>query len=81
MRTQAGMVNMNTLDVDEDRPGYGNMGWDNLALSAGIGFRFAIVQFPFKFYFAKRFVFDGSDFIEKTKNGFDLVISIAQTLN
>jgi outer membrane protein insertion porin family len=81
MRTQGGMVNMNTLEVDKGRAGYADMGWENWALSLGAGFRFSIMQFPFKIYFAKRFVFDGSDFIQKTSNGFDLVISITQALN
>jgi outer membrane protein insertion porin family len=81
MKTPGGMVNMNTLEVDEGRAGYGDMSWDNLALSLGFGVRFSIMQFPFKIYFAKRFVFDGSDMINKTGNGFDLVISIAQALN
>jgi outer membrane protein insertion porin family len=81
MKTKAGMVNMNTLEVDDDHSGFGDMGPNNLALSAGFGFRFSIMQFPFKFYFAKRLVFDGKDLIDKTGAGFDLVISIAQTLN
>jgi outer membrane protein insertion porin family len=81
MRTRGGMINMNTLSVDGDRKDFFDMGWENLAISAGFGFRFSIMQFPFKFYFAKRFVFDGSDLIDKTGQGMDIVISITQPLN
>jgi len=81
MKTKGGMVNMNTLDIDGDRGGFSDMGWENIAFSAGFGFRFSIMQFPFKFYFAKRFVFDGSDLINKSGDGMDIVISITQTLN
>lgn len=81
MRTKGGMVNMNSLDIDEGAAGFSNMRWENVAFSAGFGFRFSIMQFPFKFYFAKRFVFDGSDLINKSGNGMDIVISVTQTLN
>jgi len=81
MRTKAGMVDMDTLEVDDGHSNYGDMSWKDLALSVGFGFRFSLMQFPFKIYFAKRYVFDGEDLISKTDSGFDLVISITQSLN
>ncbi len=81
MRTAGGMVNMNTLDIDAGRSGFSDMGWEDIAFSAGFGLRFSIMQFPFKFYFAKRFVFDGTELINKSGSGMDIVISITQTLN
>jgi outer membrane protein insertion porin family len=91
LRTQGGLVNMDgqasdatpyTVPyADEDRPGFTSLGWNNVAMSLGFGFRFAIQQFPFRFYFAKRFVFDGSSVSWKNPKNFDLVISITQALN
>jgi outer membrane protein insertion porin family len=91
LKTQGGLVNMNGQATDSTpytvpysdskKPGFSSLGWDNIAMSVGFGFRFAIQQFPFRFYFAKRFTFDGSNIDWKTTNGFDLVISITQALN
>jgi outer membrane protein insertion porin family len=86
LQTQAGLVNMNGISdpsspaVDSSRRRFSNLEWDDMAMSLGFGVRFAIQQFPFRFYFAKRFVFDGSQIQWKTTNGFDLVISITQAL-
>jgi outer membrane protein insertion porin family len=54
--------------------------WNNFALSTGFGFRFTIPQFPFRFYFAKRMVFDGTT-LQFPNPNFDFVISITQPLN
>jgi outer membrane protein insertion porin family len=83
LQTQGGLVNMShaTPDSDLTKPTFSNLGWDNVAMSLGFGFRFAIQQFPFRFYFARRFVFDGSQPVWKTTSGLDLVISITQPLN
>jgi outer membrane protein insertion porin family len=86
LQTQAGLVNMNptndptTPAVDVTRPNFSYLAWNDVAMSVGFGVRFAIQQFPFRFYFAKRFVFDGSQIQMKTTSGFDLVISITQAL-
>ncbi|HUX40798.1 MAG TPA: outer membrane protein assembly factor BamA [Rectinemataceae bacterium] len=55
------------------------LSWDNLALSAGFGFRFTIAQFPFRFYFAKRMLFDGKT-LSYPSDSLDFVISISQAL-
>jgi outer membrane protein insertion porin family len=88
LQTQGGLVNMNGTAsspyvpyADSAQPDFTSLGWRNMAMSMGFGFRFAIQQFPFRFYFAKRFVFDGSNINWKTTNGLDLVISITQALN
>jgi outer membrane protein insertion porin family len=86
LKTQAGLLNMNpeddpsTPEVDTSRPNLADMDWNDVAMSMGFGIRFSIQQFPFRFYFAKRFVYDGSDIVWKTKSGFDIVISITQPL-
>jgi outer membrane protein insertion porin family len=59
---------------------YAGLAWDNLALSAGFGLRFTIPQFPFRFYFAKRMIFDGAT-VTYPSTGLDFVISISQPLN
>ena len=81
LRTEVGLLDM-TLDTiagDETRTSFAELGWDNMAFSLGFGLRFAIPQFPFRFYLAKRFTFDGSEIDWKT-SGFDTVISITQSL-
>jgi outer membrane protein insertion porin family len=82
LQTEVGLLDMTRSSVaaDSSRPDFLSLGWDNLACSVGFGFRFAISQFPFRFYFAKRFTFDGSDITWKT-SGLDFVISITQSLN
>ena len=86
LKTQAGLVNMNPVDdpdtptVDITKPNFSDLNWNDLAMSIGFGFRFSIQQFPFRFYFARRFVYDGSNIVWKTTKGFDLVISMTQPL-
>jgi outer membrane protein insertion porin family len=83
LQTQAGLVDMNPVAnpdspaVDVTKPTFSNLGWNNMAMSVGVGVRFAIQQFPFRFYFAWPFVFDGSTI--QWKN-YQLVISITQPL-
>lgn len=83
MKTRSGMLDM-TLDTpaaDTTRPTFANLGWENMAFSTGLGFRFIIPQFPFRFYFVKRFTFDGTDIAWKTSGwNFDFVLSITQPL-
>jgi len=85
LRTQAGLVDMSlaTPAADTSRKNFGSLGFDNLAMSLGFGFRFSIPQFPFRFYFAKRFVLDEGSLSPnwKTTSGLDLVISVTQALN
>jgi outer membrane protein insertion porin family len=87
LQQQGGMVDMagispanNTPFVDTTRPNFGSLGWNDMAFSTGFGFRFTIQQFPFRFYLAKRFTFDGSQITWQTTSGFDFVISITQPL-
>jgi outer membrane protein insertion porin family len=83
MKTQTGLMDMTRAipSADASRPGFPDISWDNLAFSTGLGFRFVIPQFPFRFYFAKRFTFDGTSFDWKTEGmDFDFVLSITQPL-
>lgn len=83
MQTASGLMDMtlSTPAADPARPDFGSLSWDNVAFSTGIGFRFSVPQFPFRFYFAKRFTFDGSAFSWKTQGAdFDFVLSITQPL-
>jgi len=79
MQTQNGWI-----DMTKDTPaadGSWNLAWKNIAFSVGFGARFVIPQFPFRLYFAKRFVFDGTAVTFKTAPGsFDFVLSITQPL-
>jgi outer membrane protein assembly factor BamA len=82
LQTQGGLVDM-TLSTPysiPSQPTFAELGWNNMALSIGFGFRFAIQQFPFRFYFAQKFTFDGS-VITWNPSGLGLVISITQSLN
>jgi outer membrane protein insertion porin family len=81
--TQGGLVDMSLANptADDTRPSFANLGWNNMAMSVGFGFRFSIQQFPFRFYFAWRFLFDGSK-INWLAGGTPVpVISITQPLN
>ncbi len=83
MKTQGGMIDVTGTApvVDSSAPGFANLGWDNLAFSTGFGLRFIVPQFPFRFYFVKRFTFDGSAISWKTTGAnFDFVLSITQPL-
>ncbi|MBN1518723.1 MAG: outer membrane protein assembly factor BamA [Spirochaetales bacterium] len=64
-----------------------SQGWDalsggNFAFSLGFGLRFAIPQFPFRIYMAKRFYVDPSGSLEWANpgGGLDFVLSITQPL-
>jgi outer membrane protein insertion porin family len=89
MGTQGGLVDMNgasgdsgmTPVVDASRPGMASLGWENFAYGLGFGFRFAIPQFPFRFYFVKRFTLDGESVQWRNPGNLDFVISISQPLN
>ena len=79
MKTSNGFVNM-TLNTPAAE-GSSNLSWDKFAFSTGLGFRFTIPQFPFRFYLVKRFTFDGSAITWKTTGAnFDFVLSITQPL-
>ncbi|MFZ4615422.1 MAG: outer membrane protein assembly factor BamA [Rectinemataceae bacterium] len=66
--------------IDSANKDFTGLSFRNFALSAGFGFRFTVAQFPFRFYFAKRAVFDGST-ISFPNSALDFVISISQPLN
>ncbi|HNV36769.1 MAG TPA: outer membrane protein assembly factor BamA [Rectinema sp.] len=79
MMTENGWLDM-TLDSPVSK-GSNALEWNNFAFSIGFGARFMIPQFPFRFYLAKRFVYDGSKVEWKTREGsFDFVLSITQPL-
>ena len=81
--TGTGMVDMTKDNPSGDpaRPDFLGMGWENMAFSTGLGLRFVIPQFPFRFYFVKRFVTDGATITWKNPDwSFDFVLSITQPL-
>ena len=83
MTTQTGLIDMTTpnLSASSSQPSFANLAWKNMAFSTGLGFRFIVQQFPFRFYFAKRFTFDGTAITWKTAGtDFDFVLSITQPL-
>lgn len=83
MKTSAGMVDMTLAApaADPSKPSFTDLSWENFAFSMGFGFRFTIPQFPFRFYFVKRFTHDGANLSWKTpEESFDFVLSITQPL-
>ncbi len=83
LRTEGGML-IPTSAATDNGTSFSDLAWKHFAFSAGFGFRFTIPQFPFRFYFAKRFTFDGAsiDWTPGTSTGgLDFVISISQPLN
>ncbi|MFZ2780718.1 MAG: outer membrane protein assembly factor BamA [Rectinemataceae bacterium] len=83
VRTETGMVDMTRASpiADPARPGFGDLGWSNMAFSTGLGLRFVIPQFPFRFYFVKRFTTDGTALTwQNSGSGWDFVLSITQPL-
>ncbi len=67
--------------TDDTRTSILDMGLKNMAFSMGIGLRFTIPQFPFRFYFAKRFFMNDEGSFEWAHKGMEFVLSISQTLN
>jgi outer membrane protein insertion porin family len=83
MTTKSGLIDMTSdnLTANTLQPTFANLGWNNMAFSTGLGFRFIVSQFPFRFYFAKRFTFDGTSITWKTTGwNFDFVLSVTQPL-
>lgn len=85
LRTEEGLVTVtgSTAAASTSYPNFSSLSWENLVMSMGLGIRFTIIQFPFRFYFAKRFSFDGSgiNWNPAGSSGMDFVISISQSLN
>ena len=82
VRTEQGLLtfkNGATGSSDPAKTSLFDLGFENLAFSLGAGFRFTIPQFPFRFYFAKRFFMNGSGNFEWATEGLEFVISITQT--
>jgi len=83
--TQSGLLKVNSasVSIDSSKTSLFQLGWDNMVMSTGFGIRFTIPQFPFRFYFAKRFSFDGSsiNWAPDGADGLDFVISMSQSLN
>jgi outer membrane protein insertion porin family len=80
MLTQGGLVDMSlaTPSSDANQPNFSDLEWRNMALSLGVGLRFSIQQFPFRFYYAWPFTYGSSGVSWRSPN---LVISITQPLN
>lgn len=70
-----------TGSLDASKTSLFDLGLKNLAFSVGAGFRFTIPQFPFRFYFAKRFYMDDSGTFNWASQGLEFVISISQPMN
>lgn len=72
------------IDMTKTTPaatGSSSLSRENFAFSTGLGFRFTIPQFPFRFYFAKRFTLDAAGITWKSTGlNFDFVLSITQPL-
>ncbi|MBN2874766.1 MAG: outer membrane protein assembly factor BamA [Spirochaetales bacterium] len=58
-----------------------DLGLDNFAFSVGAGLRFIILQFPFRIYFAKKFVFDDATGFEWTNDDWQFVLSVTTSLD
>ncbi|PKL25400.1 MAG: outer membrane protein assembly factor BamA [Spirochaetae bacterium HGW-Spirochaetae-3] len=56
-----------------------DMGLGNFAFSTGVGLRFIILQFPFRLYFAKKFVYD--DGFKWTNDDWQFVLSVTTSLD
>jgi outer membrane protein insertion porin family len=82
LKTDSGFLSVNSSGI---ATGDSSFGWDNLIMSLGFGIRITMPQFPFRFYFAKPFSFNGStfNFSNPAGLGSDLkfVVSISQSLN
>jgi outer membrane protein insertion porin family len=84
VKTENGLLKIENGDgtIDTNKDSLFDLGLSNMAFSTGVGFRFTISQFPFRFYFAKRFYMDeDTGSFEWASSGMDFVISISQTLN
>jgi len=62
--------------------GLADMALDNFAYSMGVGLRFIILQFPFRLYFAKQFVFDDAVGFKWSNNeDWQFVLSVTTNLD
>jgi outer membrane protein insertion porin family len=85
LETSSGMLTIGDSSYSNSSGStFKDLAWNNLVMSAGFGVRFTITQFPFRFYFAKRFSFDGVNFDSTpagSTSGLNFVISMSQALN
>lgn len=75
----------NYLNIDKlsSNPGLYNssISLENFAYSYGFGLRFLILQFPFRFYFAKQFTFGNNEGFRYTDKPWQFVLSITTGLD
>ncbi len=88
IKTANGLLDIAELvdegDAVDDGIGLSGIRASNLAMSAGVGFRFTLPQFPFRIYLAKRFYIDSDNTLQAVKgpvNGLDFVIGVSLPLN
>jgi outer membrane protein insertion porin family len=86
LQTTSGLVQITSTGAGPDptKMSFSQLGWDNLVMSMGFGIRFTIPQFPFRFYFAKQFSYDGSSINwapASSTGGLQFVISMSQPLS
>ncbi len=85
LSSETGLLNVaNTVNQDSEAAfdigaGLSDMSLENFAFSAGYGLRFLILQFPFRIYFAKRFVYDGG--FKPASDSWDFVLSVTTNLD
>jgi len=85
LSSEKGLLNVaNTVNSASDAvfdadAGIADMSLGNFAFSAGYGLRFLILQFPFRIYFAKRFVYDGG--FKEASDTWDFVLSVTTNLD
>ena len=80
--TGTGLLDLSSGDAAIDAgTSLADMGLGNFAYSAGVGLRFIILQFPFRVYFAKQFVFDAASGFNATNEEWQFVLSVTTNLD
>ena len=82
LSTESGLLDV--AGVDSGTTAYGGtlseLGLGNFAFSAGFGLRFIILQFPFRVYFAKKFIYDDG-FAWSSDEDWQFVLSVTTSLD
>lgn len=80
--TGAGLLDLSSGSaVLSPGTGLADMGLKNFAFSTGVGLRFIILQFPFRIYFAKQFVYDDAAGFKWTDKTWQFVLSVTTNLD
>ncbi|MDX9897947.1 MAG: outer membrane protein assembly factor BamA [Spirochaetia bacterium] len=78
---ETGILDVASLSTGGAAYDNGAMKLGDFAFSTGVGLRFIIIQFPFRVYFAKQFVYDEGTGFKFTDKDWQFVLSVTTSLD